>query len=101
MGKIFVIAKLTVYLSVSVGKKISMSGMIILKWTDRSGKSQVLRLQQEMSPKWMDIGKLLSISEAELENWRKMHHDPSDCMSSVIGKWKQRNSEKVRDLERN
>ena len=90
---------MVIKLSVSIGKKISMSGMMLLRWTDRSGQSQVLRLQQEMSPRWREMGQLLDISGAQLDGWETMHQkDQSRCLNSVIQVWMQRNSRNVSDL---
>ena len=86
-------------MSISIGKNISLSGMMLLRWTDRSGESQVLRLQQQMSLRWREMGQLLDISGAELDGWETGHlRDPSRCLNNVIQVWMQRNSKKVSDL---
>ena len=86
-------------LFVSTGKEISESRMMLLRWTASSGQSQVLRLQQEMSPKWRDIGQLLCISGAQLDGWKVMyHHDSIRCIDRVVQTWMQRNSEQVREV---
>ena len=75
-----------------------MRGMILLRWTDKSGQTQVLRLQQQMSPMWKEIGQLLDISGAQLDGWEMYLKDQSRCLHNVIQVWMQRNSKKVSDL---
>ena len=73
--------------------------MMLLRWTASSGQSQVLRLQQEMSPKWRDIGQLLCISGAQLDGWEEMYQrDPIRCIDRVVQTWMQRSSEQVREV---
>ena len=86
--------------TLTTGKEISLQGMTLLKWTDSSGQSQELRLENQMSLKWKGIGQLLGICWEELEIWERTYNcNPIECLRQVIQTWKQRNSEKVRDLE--
>ena len=58
-----------------------------------------MRLIEEMSPEWDDIGRLIGISKAKLLGYRSQcMNNYKDCMKHVAGDWMEMCSEKVRIL---
>ena len=56
----------------------------------------MLRLLENMAPKWKDIGGLMGLSEAQLSNIELSRMQrPPDCMKDVAKEWRMRGSEEV------
>ena len=65
----------------------SMKRLILLKY-HKDGKSHILRLRDEMSPKWRDIGFLLDVSQARLDGILTQRlGDVRQCVQDVLQDW--------------
>ena len=79
-------------------KELTQYQLNFITWGARSGEEKkVLRLKQEMSVNWRMLGQNIGISDAELEGFWQFHfNSPIHCMDSIIQKWIQRGSLKVK-----
>ena len=66
-----------------------------MKWMSPCGEEKVLRLKEEMSVKWRELGQNVGVSEAKLAGFRSAHLDPEECMNAVIQAWIEKGSQKV------
>ena len=66
-----------------------------MKWRSPCGEEKVLRLKEEMSVKWRELGQNVGVSEAKLDGFRHSHLDPEECMNAVIQAWIEKGSQKV------
>ena len=78
-------------------KKEFTSGKLnIMKWRAPSGEEKVLRLKEEMSVKWRELGQNVGISNAKLTGFQEFHlRSIIDCMDAVIIEWMQKGSQEV------
>ena len=80
-------------------KELSQPKLNIIKWRAPSGEDKVLRLKQEMSVVWWTLGQNIGISNAELSGFQQFHQNSTGkCMDSVIQKWIEKGSPKVKKL---
>ena len=64
-----------------------------MKWRAPSGEEKVLRLKEEMSVKWRELGQNVGISDAKLTGFnREFQCSNEDCMNAVITEWMQKGS---------
>ena len=66
-----------------------------MKWRSSSGEEKVLRLKEEMSVKWRELGQNVGVSEAKLSGFRHSHLYPEECVNAVIQAWIEKGSQKV------
>ena len=60
----------------------------IMKWRAPSGEEKVLRLKEEMSVKWRELGQNVGISDAKLTDFQAFHlRSNGMCMDSVSQEW--------------
>ena len=60
----------------------------IMKWRAPSGEEKVLRLKEEMSVKWRELGQNVGISDAKLTGFnREFQCSIEMCMDSVSQEW--------------
>ena len=50
-----------------LAKDFTLKHLTLLKWRDCDGKNRSLRLRDEMSSKWRDVGDLLEIDSSRLD----------------------------------
>ena len=80
-------------------KELSQDKLNIIKWRAASGEDKVLSLKQEMSVVWWTLGQNVGISNAELSGFQQFHQNSTGkCMDSVIQKWIEKGSPKVKKL---
>lgn len=59
-----------------------------MKWTDKHGKAQRLKIIESVSCKWKDLGSLLGLTGPKLENaWLRFYNNTIDCCRHVFGEW--------------
>ena len=66
-----------------------------MKWRSPCGEDLLLRLKEEMSVKWRELGQNVGVSNAKLAGFRHSHLDPVECMNDVIQAWIEKGSQKV------
>ena len=67
-----------------------------LRWRAPSGEEKVLKLKEEMSVKWRELGQNVGISNAKLTGFQEFHlRSNIDCMDAVIIEWMQKGSQEV------
>ena len=76
-------------------QEISHSQLNIIKWRSPSGE-EILRLKEEMSVKWRELGQNVGVSESKLAGFRHSHLDPEECVNAVIQAWIEKGSQKVK-----
>ena len=59
-----------------------------MKWRAPSGEEKVLKLKEDMSVKWRELGQNVGISDAKLSGFQTFHHCSIEmCMDSVSQEW--------------
>ena len=70
------------------GPPFILKNFILLTWTDENGQTETLRLRDEMSSKWQDVGLLLDLSASRLDGI--LAHrlgDVRQCCRDVLQEW--------------
>ena len=77
------------YLVWIAGITLSMKTLTLLKWKDRSGQAQKLRLLSRVMSKWKQLGTLLGLSDGgELDGWDSQYRgDAAECCMKVMQHW--------------
>ena len=75
-----------------------MKNLIMLEYTDHDGQSQNLRLKDELSKKWEEMGDLLGLSLPQLNSISKRHTDPLECCREVLVLWFEMGGDKDYEL---
>ena len=58
-----------------------------MKWRAPNGEEKVLKLKEEMSVKWRELGQNVGISDAKLTDFHENQHSNVKCMDSVSQEW--------------
>ncbi len=67
--------------------------LILLRWTDKDGRSETLRLRDAMIHKWRDAGLFLDLSAPELDGILTYRQgDVRQCLQDVFQEWISRGS---------
>ena len=74
-------------------KEFTSAKLNNIKWRAPSGEENVLRLKEEMSVKWRELGQNVAISNAKLTGFKCS--DNVDYMDAVTVEWMQKGSQKV------
>ena len=60
----------------------------MLEWTDKDGQSQTLRVRDEISAKWQDVGDLLELTPDRLQGIGSQRQgDVRQCCREVLIDW--------------
>ncbi len=60
----------------------------MLEWTDKDGQSQTLRVKDEMNAKWDEVGDLLGLTPARLQDFGSQRlGDVRQCCRDVLIDW--------------
>ena len=79
-----------------LNKEFTSGKLNIVKWRAPSGEENVLRLKEEMSVKWRELGQDLGISDAKLTGFYiEFRHSNLDCMNAVTLEWMQKASHQM------
>ena len=71
----------------------------IMKWRAPCGEEKVLRLKEEMSIKWRELGQNVGISDAKLTDFQEFHlRSNGMCMDSVSQEWIKKGSHQKVEL---
>ncbi len=66
----------------------TLKNLTILKWTDKDGRPQTLRLRDDISFRWRDVGNLLELGSSRIEGIAiRRHEDVRQCCSDVLQDW--------------
>ena len=65
----------------------SLPSLTLLKWRDKYGQRQTLRLIEELSPQWETVGTLLGIGSPILDNLRSSQADNIGSCRRVFKDW--------------
>ena len=70
--------------------EFNLHHLTVLKWTDSNGQTHSLRLRNEMSSRWRDVGDLLEVEFSRQEGIH-MHRggDVRLCCREVLADWLQ------------
>ena len=71
-------------------KEFTSAKLNIMKWRAPSGEEKDLRLKEEMSIKWRELGQNVGISNAKLTGFREFQRSNEDCMDAVTVEWMQK-----------
>ena len=74
-----------------IDEEITQSKLNLIQWK-KNDKERDVRLKEEMSVKWKEMGQNVGISDAVLQGYRG---DNIECMDKVITKWKTKGHKKV------
>ena len=79
---------------------VTSSKLNIMKWrAHASGEEKVLRLKEEMSVKWRELGQNVGISDAKLTDFQEFHlRSNGKCMDSVSQEWIKKGSHQKVEL---
>lgn len=71
-----------------------MSALYIIKWTDEKGNKRKFRLVSRVSNKWREFGRILGITENDMDGWFKQHLAfDSECWIKTMKYWLEDGSE--------
>lgn len=60
----------------------------LIKWSNKEGQREELRILRELATHWEDIGALLSLSTAEMGIIKRNNiSDQSGCIRDTLSKW--------------
>ena len=80
-------------------KDVTSGKLNIMKWRAPSGEKKVLRLKEEMSIKWRELGQNVGISDAKLTDFQDFFlRSNGKCMDSVSQKWIKKGSHQKVEL---
>ncbi len=74
-------------------RDFTLKALTLLEWTDKDGQNRTLRIRDELSPHWHDMGLLLGISMSRLDGI--LAHrlgDVRQCFRDVLYDWIQNGS---------
>ena len=70
------------------GVPLSLNSLSLLKWKDKHGKEQRLRLVEKVSCKWLEFGLAVGMEMDLLKAWeRQYHEDGRRCWLEVMECW--------------
>ena len=70
--------------------EFNLHHLTVLKWTDSDGQKHSLRLRNEMSSRWRDVGDLLEVESSHMEGMDTHHRgDVRLCCRNVLVDWMQ------------
>ena len=75
-------------LPLPLDEKPTIKTLTLLKWND-GGKKKKLRVTNEISNQWRNIGKLLEIPGPTLNGWWAESHSEEQCCDKVLANWLQ------------
>lgn len=74
--------------SLPLSVKIGAKDLRVIKWTDERGQIQRYFLMEKIQNKWSDIGELVGLSLAQLEDISKEHQrNAEQCFRAVLKQW--------------
>ena len=83
----------TLYVSYTVGERPELRHFYLIKW-DNNGKEDSLRLNEEMSYKWHELGIIFGVPGGVLIGFRKQHQsDEQECLREVLMRWRNQGSQ--------
>ena len=86
------VAKVAIaYCCIIIDEELTQSKLNLIQWK-KDGKKEKVRLKEEMSVKWKEMGQNVNISDAVLKGYRGNN---IECMDEVITKWKNKTHDKV------
>ncbi len=67
---------------------ITLKRLTLLKWTDKSGQPNTLRLRDKMSPHWREAGELLDLDMERMDGFYTYRlADVRQCCRDVLQDW--------------
>ncbi len=71
----------------------TLKNLTILEWTDKDGRSQTLRLRDDISCHWREVGDLLELGSSRIEGIAiGRHEDVRQCCRDVLQDWLRKGS---------
>ena len=87
-GKLCIINNMMlVHLNYFLASSVSIARLTLLKWTDSNGHHQTLRLRDEISPRWYDVGDLLGLDSCRVEGIGMQNSDVRLRCREVLLTW--------------
>ena len=67
---------------------LTLGTITLHKWTDENGQPKILRILDEISSRWTQVGDLLGLSPARLQGIEKHRlRDARSCCRDVLHDW--------------
>ena len=77
-------------------KEFTSAKLNIMRWRAPSDEEKVLKLKEEMSVEWWELGQNVGISDSNLTGFQQeLHHSNKKCMNAVTLEWMQKGSQEV------
>ena len=74
--------------SLTADESVTGRMLIYIAYRDSSGKKKELRIKRQISPKWQDLARCLSFSNADVENIEDSNsHKSERCTDKMLSTW--------------
>ena len=71
-----------------IAPDFSLKNFTLLEWTDSNGQRQELRLRDELSDRWQDVGDLLGLPSSRLGGIKQQNQGNAEmCCREVLLDW--------------